>query len=857
MAALTHTLIASLAQAINRLRPAVAIAAALLAAAGGLGIALGTSESSTGATDYRALLRTAPQPSALTAELTVSPSFFSAGGVITTSPDPFLSITFNQTSTLTQIDLDGVDHLANTVTIDNKVFIVAPSNLALGTHDLAVSAEDPGGVSSSYSWTFEVIQKPSFQLDLSPGWSLVSLPSAPLDPDVNGIFGGASSIDAVVTSSGVPVGETSTIPCNPLDLTTMGIWCQVAVRSNTTTFSGTLTQVEAGRGYWVHATSSDTIAVNLPGFSGGAAVLPQTVSLKEGWNLVGYLSLNDVPNGGGSLPPALPAAEYFSGLSWQVAYEFNAASSTFTAMTPEASGLVEHGRGYYVFLSEPGVLLPAPAPPPSISEGATVTSTQAVIPMSPGWNFVSMPGAPIDPQINSVLPASFPVDTVLTYDPGIAGAWLVAARGDDGFFGGTLTTIKHGQGYWMRATSFADLTVALDASAPTPTYTIYKGWNAVGVTVVDPTGLQDLDGDGQAAELPIDAYMAGIDWVGAYAFDPATGGWEGIRSNSATSTRLFKAGKGYWVYAKATGQFQPSGEPLAQPAPPAPLAPPPPLKTNIAFNHDYQALSDAIAYRMYSITTSTAYVYEGWLVSDDGAIATSTGVMPVAADGSVKHTYISPTGENLVQYYSKVMVTQEPVPDPDPSPSGIVAFSHQVPLAAMAHIRHLLSDWPEGSGVGILTNLKQQLEVAILHANLALSSTTLGDVFLHTHHVINIIEGANGPNYDISFGDPGNGLGVLLHASDRKHASFAVSAALGESYIVSGAARVEADGKIAEDRAIEARDQALLGLAQASTTHAHLLLTQVLGFLDAALNGLDPAFVAIKLVGGGGGAQQA
>ena len=303
MAALTHTLIASFAQALNRLRPAVAIAAALVVAAGGLGIALGTSESSSGATNHRALPRTALLASALTAELTIYPTFSQVGGVIkATDPNPFLVITFNRAATTTQVDLDGVDILGDTVTIDRRVYGVALIGLSLGTHALDVTAKDAGGVSESFFWTFDVILRPSFQLDLAPGWSLVSLPSAPLDPDVNGIFGGASSIDAVVTSSGVPVGETSTIPCNPLDLTTMGIPCSVAVRSNTTTFSGTLTQVEAGRGYWVHASSSDTIVVDLPGLGGGAAALPPTISLNAGWNLVGYLSPNPPKDGLGDSP---------------------------------------------------------------------------------------------------------------------------------------------------------------------------------------------------------------------------------------------------------------------------------------------------------------------------------------------------------------------------------------------------------------------------------------------------------------------------------------------------------------------------------------------------------------------------
>ena len=127
----------------------------------------------------------------------------------------------------------------------------------------------------------------------------------------------------------------------------------------------------------------------------------------------------------------------------------------------------------------------------------------------------------------------------------------------------------------------------------------------------------------------------------------------------------------------------------------------------------------------------------------------------------------------------------------------------------MAHIRHLLSDWPPGTLVGILTNLKQQLDVAITHANLALNSTTLNDVFLHTHHAINIIEGPSGANYDASFGDPGDGQGVFLHATDRKHSGFAASAAPGDTVINTRANLVEVSGQHTAGQSTVARDVAV------------------------------------------------
>jgi len=215
---------------------------------------------------------------------------------------------------------------------------------------------------------------------------------------------------------------------------------------------------------------------------------------------------------------------------------------------------------------------------------------------------------------------------------------------------------------------------------------------------------------------------------------------------------------------------------------------------------DNQALSDSISYSFTELTSpGSDWTYEGWLISDDGSTKLSTGVMTLKSDGSISHMYTSPTGENLVHRYDQVVITVEPVPDTDPTPSGIVAGSHKIPAGAIAHIRHLLTNWPGGADKGILTNLKGQLDVAILHANLAAASTTLDKVVQHLHHVINIIEGADGGNHDASFGDPGDGIGVLAHAADRKHAGFAAGAAADDAVVNSHAQLVDVYGKNASD----------------------------------------------------------
>ena len=282
-----------------------------------------------------------------------------------------------------------------------------------------------------------------------------------------------------------------------------------------------------------------------------------------------------------------------------------------------------------------------------------------------------------------------------------------------------------------------------------------------------------------------------------------------------------------------------------------------PVGTAIVF--DSAALGDAAIITLTNVTPPAAgRAYEGWFVSDDGAVKLSTGVMTIASDGTASHGYLSPTGDNLIALYNKFLITDEPVPDPDPGPSGIVVYSDQIPLSAMVHIRHLLADWPVGTDVGILTNLQLQLQAAVLHAELAQSSTDLETLQTHIHHVINIIEGAGGANYALSFGDPGDGIGVLQHADDRKHATFAADEAPDDLRITTHAALVDINGKNAEDRAIGARDQALLVLGIGSLLNAQIQTIPVVGLLKAALDGVDDdGDGTIESIAGEGGARQA
>ena len=265
---------------------------------------------------------------------------------------------------------------------------------------------------------------------------------------------------------------------------------------------------------------------------------------------------------------------------------------------------------------------------------------------------------------------------------------------------------------------------------------------------------------------------------------------------------------------------------------------------------DNMALSDAITYTMTGVPPpGPGREYVGWLVSDDGSVKLNTGAMAVAADGSISHIFDSGnkryTGENLIFNYDRVVITDEQAGDDPDEPAGPPVFSHQIPPGAIAHIRHLLADWPPGSGVGILTNLKLQLNVALTHANLASApANTLAQIKQHLEHVVNAIEGPNGANYGDLDGngatqDFGDGIGALVHASDKKHAGFAPSAALADEVVNAHALLVEIDAANAATWAALAVGDAITGISQTNIDVAKIFVARVTGLMEDTLGGVD------------------
>ncbi|MDP6421706.1 MAG: hypothetical protein QF672_10355 [SAR202 cluster bacterium] len=278
-----------------------------------------------------------------------------------------------------------------------------------------------------------------------------------------------------------------------------------------------------------------------------------------------------------------------------------------------------------------------------------------------------------------------------------------------------------------------------------------------------------------------------------------------------------------------------------------------PEGTGTAVISDGASLGDSVTITMADVTAPDAGMeYVAYLVSDDGAQTLNLGALTVGADGSVSHTFDSSSanydGGNLIAMYSTLTISSEAEGTDPAAPSGDGVFGDSLPIAGMAHVRHLLISWPADADMGILPNLQAQLDAAIEKAQAAANSLTIEDVQLNAQAVIDIIEAAD--------------TGVLAHAADRSHAALGAAGDPDNTVMAAHAAALDVNGANAEMWAAQARDIAAQVVATSNLTLAKILLgpggNTVVSTLQAARNGYDSdSDGTIESIANEGGADQA
>lgn len=239
---------------------------------------------------------------------------------------------------ITSVTLDGENVSDDLSAISSRKYTLATSGLSVGRHTLRVTAaDDAGNVNAKKDFNFDVQARRPYELKLTPGWNLVSLPGTPTD----------STVGAV--TSGVPQAK--------IVLSYQNDAWTTAVRVEDGGWQGTLTDIVGGYGYWIQTTAFETLKTSIPE-TDTSSVLP-TAQVSTGWNLLGVVDVEqakagDPPNGGGD------ADDYFSNIRWSVAYSYDTRQNDWTRILPSGanSDAISNGKGYWVWATAPGTLVP-------------------------------------------------------------------------------------------------------------------------------------------------------------------------------------------------------------------------------------------------------------------------------------------------------------------------------------------------------------------------------------------------------------------------------------------------------------------------------------------------------------------
>lgn len=239
---------------------------------------------------------------------------------------------------ITSVTLDGENVSDDLSAISSRKYTLSTSGLSVGRHTLRVTAaDDAGNVNAKKDFNFDVQARRPYELKLTPGWNLVSLPGTPTD----------STVGAV--TSGVPQAK--------IVLSYQNDAWTTAVRVEDGGWQGTLTEIVGGYGYWIQTTAFETLSTSIPE-TDTSSVLP-TAQVSTGWNLLGVVDVEqakagDPPNGGGD------ADDYFSNIRWSVAYSYDTRQNDWTRILPSGanSDAISNGKGYWVWATAPGTLVP-------------------------------------------------------------------------------------------------------------------------------------------------------------------------------------------------------------------------------------------------------------------------------------------------------------------------------------------------------------------------------------------------------------------------------------------------------------------------------------------------------------------
>lgn len=216
----------------------------------------------------------------------------------------------------------------------------------------------------------------------------------------------------------------------------------------------------------------------------------------------------------------------------------------------------------------------------------------------------------------------------------------------------------------------------------------------------------------------------------------------------------------------------PTAAPEVPPAPVALIEPETPeqVVVGIVSFFDDIAASDGVLVSLSALPAPAANSeLQAWLVDSGSGQRLNLGPITPDASGNVFLRTIDEQHQNLLALYDSFELTEEPQFDDDPTP-GPVVYGGQLPEESLTPIRAITVaavDTPEGQAYGI--GARRQTEELIRHVayvQVAYDFLSIADAQRHSEHIVNLLEGEQGP----AFGDldgahgvqnPGDGYGIV------------------------------------------------------------------------------------------------
>ena len=217
------------------------------------------------------------------------------------------------------LDWDGTNYTMSAAALNAYTYTV--TNLTNGTtYTYKVYANDTSdnlGVSETRSVTINITEGASFDLELGAGWNLISIPLAIDNTSINAVFPNANDGDELYTY----VNNT----WKPATFYAGYGW------------DGDFETVEPDKGYWYSATTAYTATIK------GTEAGTRTVSIAEGWNLIGYTRLS-AANLDDLLTNVTDKDELYDydGNDWQIATYYSDLPGWYGDMST-----MEPGKGYW------------------------------------------------------------------------------------------------------------------------------------------------------------------------------------------------------------------------------------------------------------------------------------------------------------------------------------------------------------------------------------------------------------------------------------------------------------------------------------------------------------------------------